>query len=137
LDSFKQAKQGYKKKVRYLFELTLKAAVAGCDTDLARTVLYYAKNHNYLISVDERTAMHAVQSTYIGRPMAGDYSLLRVLTDCELTYKIAVTDINREQIEEIRRRESGTTDLKVHGFVIQSELTSQTASKANSRAVSR
>jgi len=111
LDSYKQAKQGYKKKVRYLFELTLKAAVAGCDTEMARTVLSYAKSHNYMISIDERTAMHALLSTYHGRPMMGDYSMLRVLTDCELTYKIAITEHNRKQIEEIRRRETGNTHV--------------------------
>ena len=126
--------------MRYLFELTLKAAVAGCDTELTRTVLHYAKKHNYLISIDEKTAMHALFSTYHGRPMAGDYSLLRVLTDCELTYKIAVTEVNREQIEEIRRRESGG-EIKVNAFVIQSlngsRATSKTASRANSRAGSR
>jgi len=140
LDSFKQAKQGYKKKVRYLFELTLKAAVAGCDTELTRTVLFYAQSHNYLISVDEKTAIHALLSTYHGRPMAGDYSLLRVLTDCQLPYKIAVTELNRKQIEEIRRRESGG-EVKVNAFVIQSlngsRATSKATSRANSRAVSR
>ena len=124
----------------FLFELTLKAAVAGCDTELTRNVLCYAKSHNYLLSVDERTVMHALISTYQGRPMAGDYSLLRVLIDCEITYKIAVTELNREQIEEIRRRES-VGDVKVSAFVIQSlrgsRSTSKVTSEVNSRAASR
>jgi len=136
LDSFDQAKRGYKKKVRYLFELTLKAAVAGCDTDLARTLLSYARNHNYLLSVDEKTVMHALLSTYTGRPMARDYSILRLLTDCELTYKIAVTDRNREQIEAIKNRESGI-GVKVSAFVIESLQGSRVPSREASRATSR
>jgi len=122
--------------VRYLFELTLKATVAGCDTDLTRTVLYYAKNHNYLISVDERTARYALLSTYPHRPMQGDYSILRVLTDCEVTFKIAVTEVNREQIELAKKRET-KNDVSVHAVVLESLKASRTNSRVTSRASSR
>ena len=92
---FKQARRGYNKMTRALFELTLKAAIACCDVNHAKTVLWFSKDHNYMVTIDEQTVMHALFSTYSDRRMDGDYSMLRMLVELEVTYRIIITEKNR------------------------------------------
>jgi len=50
---FKQARRDYSKLTRSLLELALKATIACCDLGQTKTVLWYSKSHNYLVSIDE------------------------------------------------------------------------------------
>ena len=82
--------------------------------------------------------MHTLQQTYPGARMEGDYSLIRVLIELEVTYKIAITDKNREQINAVKKNEH-KTDIKFASAVVGtgskkgSKTNSKTTSKVNSR----
>lgn len=66
--------------------------------NLVKTILWFSKNHNYLLSVDEQTAIHVLYATYPDRPLQGDYSIIRLLIELEVTYQITITEKNRDAI---------------------------------------
>jgi hypothetical protein len=146
---FKQARKGYSQATRSLFELTLKATIACSDIDQTKTVLWFAKNHNYLLSIDEQTVMHSLFDTYPGKTLQGDYSLIRMLIELEVTYLIGVTEKNRESIKAQQRKETkkdvrgqdaigGSSTIKRVGTENGASLVSSLASsKVTSRTVSR
>lgn len=48
--------------------------------------------------MDEQTAVHVLFATHPGKPLEGDYSLIRMLIELEVTYQITITEKNRENI---------------------------------------
>jgi len=59
-----------------------------------------------MVTVDEQTVMHALFSTYPSAPFAGNYSLIRLLIQAEVTYAIKVTEKNQEIITATARLSS-------------------------------
>ena len=57
-------------------------------------VLKFAKESNYLLSVDEQIVWFAVQQTQLDMRLEGDFSMLRLLTTNEVRYEIKVTEKN-------------------------------------------
>jgi len=51
-----------------------------------------------MVTVDEQTVMHALFSTYPKQPFEGNYSLIRLLIQAEVSYAIKITEKNREVI---------------------------------------
>ena len=64
---FKCASKSYSRAVRCLFELTLKAMIVCCEVKQTQKILNFAGLHNYMVTVDEQTVIHALFSTYPGQ----------------------------------------------------------------------
>ena len=60
---FSQCKIDYNPQARKLLEMTLKACLVVGDSALTNLVLWFAKNHNYLLAIDEQIAWYMVKQT--------------------------------------------------------------------------
>lgn len=77
--NYKEATSIYSKATRNLLELALKGAIVCNAAELVKTVIWFAKKNNYLLSMDEQTAVHVLYATYPGKPLEADYRLMRML----------------------------------------------------------
>ena len=83
--------------------------------------------------------LHALLSTYPEAKMAGDYTLIRLLIELEVTYKIVVTDKNRAVIRAQQDQEKGKIKVagaSLHNSNTTSKVHSKVASRVNSKPVS-
>lgn len=96
--NFRQCKGDYDPQARKLLELTLKACLVAADGYQAQQVLQFSVNHNYLLAIDEQTVWYLVKQTQEGMILDADYSLISMLLDYDIIYKIQVSDANRNAI---------------------------------------
>lgn len=88
----------YNPESRKLLELALKACMVAGDHCHTEQVLVFARNHNYLLAVDEQTIWFIVYQTQKSRSLAGKFKLLQLALQHDIIYKIKVTDQNRNAV---------------------------------------
>lgn len=99
-------------------------------------MLWFSKSHTYLVSIDEQTVMYALFNTYLGGDMEGDYKLIRLLLQLEVTYRIVITEANREAIRAEKKQKQATHLVVASKSLAASKKDSKETSKVGSKAVS-
>ena len=80
-------------------------------------MIRFAKDHNYLLSVDEQTVESSLFATHPSRILEGDYRLMRLLIESEVSYRIEITEKNREQIEKDKDMQKNADLGKLKGLL--------------------
>lgn len=88
---FKQANGKYDARVPDLLGLTLKACIVADELYSAERVILFAKERNYLLSVDQEAVMQSLRQTQEGMRLENDYSVLRMLVCHEIKFKFTTS----------------------------------------------
>ena len=83
--NFLQART-YQKKTQALLIMTLKATLLANAIKGADTVIWFAKDHNYNLAVDDEVVWYIVSQRQAGRPMEGNYNIPKMLIVQEIAY---------------------------------------------------
>lgn len=85
--------------------------VAG-DLYETKRVLQFAKDHNYLLAIDEQAIWFVIKQTQMGMALDADYRLISLLIQFELIYKIQVNDANRNALKDPYKGEKFSNFIK-------------------------
>lgn len=75
-------------------------------------VLQFSRNHNYLLAIDEQTVWFMVKQTQAGMALDADYTLISLLIQFDVIYKIQVSDANRNAVLDPYKGEKISQILK-------------------------
>ena len=110
---FKQADGKYDARVPDLLGLTLKACIVANELYFAERVIIFAKESNYLLSVDQEAVIQSLRQTQEGMQLENDYSVLRMLVCHEIKYKFNATEASGEvQSKSKQDKDNDLTTLK-------------------------
>ena len=67
--------------------MTLKASLVANNIKVADMIIWFAKDHNYSLAIDEETVWHTVNQRQPGKAMEGNYNILKMLIVQDITFE--------------------------------------------------